>query len=184
MWPNCAPPRAGGSGKASRALFEYFLQEVARGDQILQALVADPGKVDEGAPSRTPTVPGHGSTRGAAHGQPVDLRTPGLAADSPAGSSRKKRRAFEGAGAERMNLVRRMSDERRQKSTHGSHDLPASASSGEETLTPGDTALGCAMGELVKVLARKGCVAAVYAPRRAEGAGRGGPENGPAYTDD
>ena len=103
---------------------------------------------------------------------------------SPAGPSRTKSRAYEEAGAARMGLVRRMADDRRQEGMHGNHDTPASASGGKETPTPGDTALDSALGELVKVLARKSRAAAGHDPRRTEAAGRGGLEDGPAYTDD
>ena len=40
------------------------------------------------------------------------------------------------------------------------------------------------MGELVKAFARKGCAAAVHAPRGAEDDRWGGPEDGSAYPDD
>ena len=66
----------------------------------------------------------------------------------------------------------------------GSHDTPASALSGEETPTPGNSDLDSAMGELVKAFARQGCAAAVHAPRGAEDDGWDGPEGGPAYPDD
>ena len=69
------------------------------------------------------------------------------------------RRAPRGRSAElmkRLNLVRRMAEDRRREGTHGNRGTPASASSGEETLTPGETDLDSAMCELVKALARKG----------------------------